>query len=195
MGSRWGINRTVAQVHALLYLSERPLHAEEICETLSIARSNVSISLKELQSWGVVRTTHVLGDRRDHFECMQNIWEMFRAIANERKKREVEPTLAVLRECAQQAKKDRDSKYEAQRLQEMLGFFELLMEWHDHLQRLPTTALTRFARLAGSISKWLPPQHENHETPPPDSTAELEFDSAASEKTVKDESDEDLSLL
>src|SRR5256714_6557908 len=80
MGTRWGINRTVAQIHALLYLSPRPLHAEEITESLSVARSNVSGSLRELQSWGIVKVVHVLGDRRDHFESMKDVWEMFRII-------------------------------------------------------------------------------------------------------------------
>src|SRR5947207_9508851 len=93
MGTRWGINRTVAQIHALLFLSPRPLNAEEIAETLGVARSNVSTSLKELQGWGIVRIAHVMGDRRDHFESMMDVWEMFRVVLDERKKREREPTL------------------------------------------------------------------------------------------------------
>src|SRR5436853_5310976 len=88
MGARWGINRTVGQIHALLYLSEKPLHAEEISDLLGVARSNVSTSLKELQNWGIVRIVHVMGDRRDHFESMKDVWEMFRTILDERKKRE-----------------------------------------------------------------------------------------------------------
>src|SRR4051794_25409922 len=98
MGTRWGINRTVAQIHALLYLSPKPLHAEEIAETLGVARSNVSTSLKELQSWGIVRLAHVMGDRRDHFESMKDVWEMFRVIMDERKKRECDPTMQLLKE-------------------------------------------------------------------------------------------------
>src|SRR5678815_1254824 len=99
MGTRWGINRTVAQIHALLYISPRPLHAEEIQETLAVARSNVSTSLRELQGWGIVRRVHVMGDKRDHFESMKEVWEMFRVVLDERKKREIDPTLALLREC------------------------------------------------------------------------------------------------
>src|SRR5438552_6473590 len=99
MGTRWGINRTVAQIHALLFLSPRPLPAEEIATTLAIARSNVSNSLRELQSWGIVRIVHVLGDRRDHFESLKDVWEMFRIIREERKRREIDPTLRVLQEC------------------------------------------------------------------------------------------------
>src|SRR6476469_846448 len=104
MGARWGINRTVAQIHALLYLSPRPLNAEEIADTLGVARSNVSNSLKELQNWGIVRVAHVMGDRRDHFESMKDVWEMFRVIMDERKKRETDPTLQLLRELNAEAK-------------------------------------------------------------------------------------------
>src|SRR5271169_2936001 len=106
MGTRWGINRTVAQIHALLYLSPRPLQAEEILETLRVARSNVSTSLKELQGWGIVRMVHVLGDKRDHFESLKNVWEMFRIVLDERKKREIDPTAQMLRECVAEASKD-----------------------------------------------------------------------------------------
>src|SRR3954449_7539142 len=105
MGTRWGINRTVAQVHALLFLSPKPLHAEDIANTLAVARSNVSNSLRELQGWGVVRVAHVMGDRRDHFETLADGWEMFRLILDERKKREIDPTTAVLRELTAEAKK------------------------------------------------------------------------------------------
>src|SRR5437773_7520464 len=99
MGTRWGINRTVAQIHALLYISPRPLPAEEIAETLAVARSNVSTSLKELQGWGIVKLVHVMGDKRDHFESMKDVWDMFRVVLDERKKREIDPTLALLRDC------------------------------------------------------------------------------------------------
>ena len=94
MGTRWGINRTVAQVHALLFLSPEPLNAEEIAQTLSVARSNVSTSLRELQAWRIVRKVSVFGDRRQHFESMKDLWEMFRVILEERKRREIDPTVA-----------------------------------------------------------------------------------------------------
>src|ERR1043165_1528734 len=106
MGTRWGINRTVAQIHALLYLSPEPLDAEEIAKTLGIARSNVSTSLRELQGWGIVKLVHVLGDKRDHFDSLKDVWEMFRIVADERKKREIDPTLNMLRTCIAQAQKD-----------------------------------------------------------------------------------------
>src|SRR5438552_14995608 len=104
MGTRWGINRTVAQVHALLFLSPKPLHAEEIANTLEVARSNVSTSLRELQGWRIVRLAHVLGDRRDHFESVKDVWEIFRIVAEERKRREIDPTLNVLAECVREVK-------------------------------------------------------------------------------------------
>src|ERR1043165_3977662 len=104
MGGRWGINRSVAQVHALLMMSPKPLPADEIGETLEVARSNVSTSLKELQGWGLVRVVHVFGDRREHFETLRDVWEMFLVVMRERKKRELDPTLVTLRECAKEAK-------------------------------------------------------------------------------------------
>src|SRR5438552_16105558 len=127
MGTRWGINRTVAQIHALLYLSPKPMHAEEIAETLGVARSNVSTSLKELQSWGIVRLAHVMGDRRDHFESMKDVWEMFRVIMDERKKRETDPTLHLLRELTISTEKRSEADpYVRERLSDMRSFFELM---------------------------------------------------------------------
>src|SRR6266436_3005985 len=115
MGTRWGINRTVAQIHALLYLSPEPLNAEEIATLLSVARSNVSSSLRELQSWGIVRIAHVLGDRRDHFESLKDVWQMFQIIVEERKRREVDPTIGMLRELEAAPSDD----YTLERLKEM----------------------------------------------------------------------------
>jgi DNA-binding transcriptional regulator GbsR (MarR family) len=103
MGTRWGINRTVAQIHALLFISPKPLTAEDITETLAVARSNVSNSIKELQNWGIVKLVHIMGDKRDHFESMKDVWEMFRIVLDERKKREIDPTMRLLRECIQEA--------------------------------------------------------------------------------------------
>jgi DNA-binding transcriptional regulator GbsR (MarR family) len=109
MGTRWGVNRTVAQIHALLYLSSKPLPAVEIADTLGVARSNVSTSLKELQSWGLVKLVHVMGDRRDHFEALTDLWDSFFAIAEGRKRRELDPTLTVLRNCALECGEDQDT--------------------------------------------------------------------------------------
>src|SRR5436853_4354979 len=127
MGTRWGINRTVAQIHALLFLSPRPLPAEEIAATLAIARSNVSNSLHELQNWGIVRVVHVLGDRRDHFESMKDVFAMFRVIARERKKREIEPTLRVLRDCIAEASKPKAASPQTrERLNDLVNLLELV---------------------------------------------------------------------
>lgn len=156
MGARWGINRTVAQIHALLYISERPLHAEEIAETLSVARSNVSNSLKELQGWQIVRVVHVMGDRRDYFESLSDVWEMFQIILDERKKRETDPTLAVLRELVQRARKgeEKDART-AERLSEMLSFFETMSTWYEQIRRLPTGAVIKFVKMGNRVRKLL----------------------------------------
>ncbi len=156
MGSRWGINRTMAQIHALLYLSERPLHAEEICETLGVARSHVSNSLRELQGWGIVRLTHVLGDRRDHFESMTDVWDMFLRILDERKKRECDPTLALLRECVRESTRDRAaSPVVTQRLEEMASFFETMTGWYGQVRALPRGAMLRLFRMGSSVRRLL----------------------------------------
>ena len=154
MGTRWGINRTVAQIHALLYLAPEPLNAEQIAETLSVARSNVSTSLKELQSWGIVRVVHALGDRRDHFESTKDVWEMFRVVLDERKRREIDPTLAVLRSCVGDLSKDRKAEaYTRERLKEMLEFFEQVTEIYQEFQRIPPRAARKFFQLKGRIGK------------------------------------------
>ena len=154
MGSRWGVNRTVAQIHALLFLSAKPLDAEEIAETLNVARSNVSNSLRELQNWGIVKVVHVMGDRRDHFECMKEVWDMFRIILDERKKRETDPTLNVLRECVTEAKKSGDA-HTRDRLNDMLGFFEVMTAWYEQTRRMPTSACMRFVKLGDKVAKML----------------------------------------
>ena len=152
MGTRWGINRTVAQVHALLFLSPKPLHAEEIVTTLTVARSNVSNSLRELQGWGIVRVAHVLGDRRDHFESVKDVWEIFRIVAEERKRREIDPTLRVIEECVNELKKaGRDQAYTRERLEEMLEFLTTTSGLFDELVHMPTAALKGMARLQGKL--------------------------------------------
>jgi DNA-binding transcriptional regulator GbsR (MarR family) len=156
MGTKWGINRTVAQIHALLFISSHPLHAEEIASTLDIARSNVSTSLRELQGWGIVRVVHVLGDRRDHFETLRDVWEMFRIIVAERKKREADPTLAMLREAVAQAKSaGAADAYTRERLTDLLEFFESMTSWAEQINRLPTAALIRLLNMGDKVVKML----------------------------------------
>ncbi len=154
MGTRWGINRTVAQIHALLFISPRPLNAEEIADTLAVARSNVSTSLKELQGWGIVKLVHVLGDKRDHFESMKDVWEMFRLVLDERKRREIDPTLAMLRECLAEPGADRDS-HTRERLKDLEEFFQTTTAWYEQVRRWPATALAKFARLGDKTLKVL----------------------------------------
>src|SRR5436190_22976338 len=156
MGTRWGINRTVAQVHALLYLSPRPVPADEIATTLAVARSNVSTSLRELQGWGIVRVVHILGDRRDHYESMKDVWEMFRIIVDERKKREADPVLAMLRETSAEAKKPGAADaYTRERLADMLQFFELMTTWCEQTRKLPTPAVVRMVKLGDRLGRLL----------------------------------------
>jgi DNA-binding transcriptional regulator GbsR (MarR family) len=154
MGTRWGINRTVAQIHALLFISPKPLAAEEIAETLDVARSNVSTSLKELQGWGIVKLVHVMGDKRDHFQSMTDVWEMFRMVLDERKRREINPTLTVLRDCITRAEKDSDTdEYTEQRLRDLAEFFETTTAWYDQIRRWPTSALGKFVKLGDKVRK------------------------------------------
>ncbi|HSR70467.1 MAG TPA: MarR family transcriptional regulator [Acidobacteriota bacterium] len=157
MGTRWGINRTVAQIHALLYLSPQPLNAEDISKTLSVARSNVSTSLRELQSWGLVKIVHILGDRRDHFESMKDVWEMFQLILSERKRREIDPTLAMLRQCMEQAEQDEDGsdRFTQERLQHMLDFFETMTSLYKEFSSLSPSTLRGLAKLKGRMEKLL----------------------------------------
>ncbi len=155
MGTRWGVNRTVAQIHALLFLAKQPLTAEDISETLGVARSNVSNSLKELQSWGLVRITHLVGDRRDHFVALQDVWEIFRVIMEERKRREIDPTLSILRECLIEADEDVElDKTTRAKMEEVLGFMEMLTSTYEDYKRLPPNTLKRILKMGGKIAKF-----------------------------------------
>jgi DNA-binding transcriptional regulator GbsR (MarR family) len=152
MGTRWGINRTVAQVHALLFLSPLPLPADEISTTLAVARSNVSTCLRELQGWGIVRVVHVLGDRRDHFETIKDVWEIFRIVSEERKRREIDPTLRVLTECVQESKSGAQADpYTRERLESMLEFLTTMSGLFDEILRMPTGALKGVGKLRGKV--------------------------------------------
>ncbi|HEU5122800.1 MAG TPA: MarR family transcriptional regulator [Verrucomicrobiae bacterium] len=156
MGTRWGINRTVAQIHALLFIAPKPLNAEDIASTLNVARSNVSNSLKELQGWRIVKLVHVLGDKRDHFESMKDPWEMFRIVLDERKRREIDPTLEMLRECIAEAEKDKATdEYTEERLKALRDFFEMTTAWYTQLRKWPTAAVVKFVKLGDKVSKLL----------------------------------------
>ena len=134
----------------------RPLHAEEIAATLSVARSNVSTSLRELQGWGIIKVVHVFGERRDHFESMRDVWEMFRTIADERKRREMDPTLEILKECLSEAKaaKHKDD-VTIERLEELHDFFNSIGSWYTQLRKWPNKAFVKFAKIGDKILKAL----------------------------------------
>jgi len=156
MGTRWGINRTVAQIHALLFIAPKPLHAEEIVQALGVARSNVSNSLKELQGWGIVKRVHVMGDSRDHFESMKEVWEMFRVVLDERKKREIDPTERMLRECIAEAEQNKETdEYTGQKLRELADFFETTTAWYSQIRQWPTGVLTAFLKAGDKMQKLL----------------------------------------
>ncbi len=152
MGTKWGINRTVAQVHALLFLSPKPLPADEISTTLAVARSNVSTSLRELQGWGIVHLVHVLGDRRDHFDTTKDVWEIFRTVSEERKRREIDPTLRVLSECVQELKAAPGGEaFTRERLESMLEFLTTMSGLFDEILRMPAGTLKSVGKLRGKV--------------------------------------------
>jgi len=156
MGARWGVNRTVAQIHALLYLSPEPITAEEIATTLSVARSNVSTSLKTLQSWDLVSVVHVLGDRRDHYDSVKDVWELFRVVLEGRKRREVDPTVAMLHECLSEMETAQSADvYTRQRLEEMLEFFEVMTEAYEEFKDMPKERLLKLVKMGGKLQKFL----------------------------------------
>ncbi|HLS83781.1 MAG TPA: MarR family transcriptional regulator [Arenimonas sp.] len=155
MGSRWGVNRTVAQVHALLFLAGRPMDAEEIAATLFVARSNVSTSLRELINLNLVRVVHKVGERRDHFETSQDVWELFRTIVRERKAREFDPTLAMLAELAAEPKFGEEPADVRQRIRETQALMTALSAWTEEMLRLETGTLRKLLKLGGRIGNLL----------------------------------------
>jgi DNA-binding transcriptional regulator GbsR (MarR family) len=157
MGGQWGVNRSVSQIHAFLYVSERPLTAEEIAGQLGLARSNVSNSLKELLAWNLVRRVPIKGDRREHFEAETDLWEIATRIAAMRKEREIDPAVAILRHCVAEADKDaRAHPVAAKRLKDMLAFVELLDRWHTQMLTIPKSKIAALIRLGTRIANLLP---------------------------------------
>ena len=155
MGARWGLNRTLAQIHALLYLTGRPMHADELCETLAIARSNVSTSLRELQNWGLVRMVHLSDDRRDHYETSTQVRELMRIIVRERQRREIAPTVIVLRELLADPALRKESATVKARMAETLDLLETLTAWSEEMLKLDTATLIKLLRLGARIEKLL----------------------------------------
>ncbi len=157
MGSHWRVNRSVSQIQALLYLSDRPLTAEEIAETLGMARSNVSNSLKELSAWNLIRRVPVRGDRRDHYEAETELWEMFLRIAAGRKEREIDPAIATLKACVSEAERDPAvSAAAVTRLKDMLAFVEMMERWYAQMLTVPKSQLAALIRLGTKVLGFLP---------------------------------------
>ncbi|MDO8989371.1 MAG: MarR family transcriptional regulator [Sideroxyarcus sp.] len=158
MGSKWGVNRTVSQIHALLYITGKPLPADEIAETLEVARSNVSNSIKELQNWKLISMVHVMGDRRDHFETSTDVWALFRTVVSERKQREFDPTIGVLRDCLNSADLGREEAAVQQRIKDTLALMESLSTWGDQMLKLDPATLMKVMKLGAKIQNLLLPK-------------------------------------
>jgi DNA-binding transcriptional regulator GbsR (MarR family) len=161
MGARWGVNRTVAQIHALLYLSDHAVNAEEISETLGVARSNVSNSIKELLSWRLVKVVHVMGDRRDHFETSKDVWELFKLIVEGRKQREIEPTLQILEDLLANPELANESRATRQRIEETQQFIHILTQWSEEMLRLEPETLMKVLKLGAKISNLIRREAKN----------------------------------
>ena len=155
MGSKWGVNRTVAQIHALLYFVGKPMPADEITETLGVARSNVSNSLKELQNWNLIQVVHIMGDRRDHFTTSSDVWVLFKTVVQERKEREFDPTISVLRECLESDDLAKEDKESQQRIKEALSFMENLSRWGEQMLKLEPSCLIKLMKLGSKIQDLL----------------------------------------
>ena len=153
MGQRWNVNRTVAQIHALLYLADGPMPADEIARSLGVARSNVSTSIKELLSWELVRLVHLPGDRRDHFEAKQDPWDMLMTIAEGRKRREIDPTVAILRDCVADARADGETPPQVRaKLERMLDLTQRLSAWYEQIRGVPRPVLMKLLGLGARIT-------------------------------------------
>ncbi len=155
MGSRWGINRTVGQIYALLFVSGKPLNADEIADTLAFSRSNVSMGLKELSAWRLVRLQHLPNDRREYFSTPDDIWAIFRTLAEERRKREIDPTLSMLRNALVQTPATAEEKHAQERMKEMHDLIELVTQWFGDIQRLDTPTLVQLMKLGAKAQKFL----------------------------------------
>lgn len=159
MGSRWGVNRTVAQVHALLYLSAEPLTAEDIAEALSVARSNVSTSLRELQNWQLVQASHQIGDRREFFSTSHDVWRLFFIVLQQRVEREIEPTIGALGRLAGEARAEKQPVV-TERIAAMHAFLQEMHGWYQQMAKLPPNTLRSLVNLGAGVTRWLPGQRK-----------------------------------
>jgi len=155
MGGRWGINRTVGQIYALLYVSSKPLNADELGEALGFSRSNVSMGLKELQSWNLVRLIHQPNDRREYFQAPEDMWAIFRTLAAERRKREIDPTLSMLRDALMEQPSVAADIHAQARMRQMHGFIDLMTNWLDDVLKMDSSTLTNLMRMGSKVQKFL----------------------------------------
>jgi DNA-binding transcriptional regulator GbsR (MarR family) len=155
MGSRWGINRTVGQIYALFFVSPRPLNADEIGESLEFSRSNVSMGLKELQAWRLVRLRHLPGDRREYFEAPTDAWEIFRTLAEERRRREIEPTLSMLRNALLEEATTEEDRIAQKRMKSMHDLIELMTTWFDDVQRMDQKTIAQLMKMGSKVQRLL----------------------------------------
>jgi DNA-binding transcriptional regulator GbsR (MarR family) len=153
MGSRWGINRTVGQIYALLYVSAKPLNADEISEALNFSRSNVSMGLKELQSWRLARLIHQPNDRRDYFQAPEDVWTIFRTLLVERRKREIDPTLSMLRDALMESPSSAEDLHAQERMKEMHEFMERMTDWLDEVQKMDSAMLASLMKMGAQVQK------------------------------------------
>lgn len=155
MGTLWGVNRTVSQIHALLYIVGQPMQAEEIADTLGVARSNVSNSLKELQNWKLVKLAHLMGDRRAHFETSLDVWELFRTVVRERKEREFAPTINTLQQCLDSPDLNQEDQATQARIAETLALMKTLTTWTDEMLRLEPSTLMKLLKMGATVQKFV----------------------------------------
>ena len=155
MGSRWGVNRTVGQIYAVLYISSQALTADDIVERLGVSRSNVSMGLKELQSWRLVRLEHRPGDRRDYFSAPEDVWQIFRTLAEERQRREVDPTLSMLRDALLESAGSPEDAYAQERMRRMHELIEQITEWFAEVRKLSPEVLQSLMGLGAKVARLL----------------------------------------
>lgn len=175
MGGRWGVNRTVGQIYALLFVSPEPLHADDIVEALGVSRSNVSMGLKELQAWNLVRLQHKPNDRRDYYSAPEDVWQIVRTLAEERKKREIDPTLSMLREALMERPESEYERHAQERMRVMHDLMDMMSDWYEDVRRIETERLVQLMKLGSRITRlletadrlnFMAPKKKKPETPP-----------------------------
>ena len=175
MGSRWGVNRTVGQIYALLFVASKPLNADEVGEALAFSRSNVSMGLKELQSWGLVKLIHLPNDRREYFQAPEDVWAIFRTLAAERRKREIDPTLSMLRDALMEQPSVAEDIHAQARMRQMHEFIERMTDWLDDVQKMDSDTLVSLMKMGSKVQKLLEMKDKVKNVFSPSQTAPTEF--------------------